>query len=459
MIPWHSELFRAVIVAAAYLAIFAIAELWYSKGKTRPENTRKLVHFAGGLVALSFGYLFTSHWIVLFLCILFAFIIGITKKLNLLKSVHSVDRESKGGIYYPLAIYLTFLFSILLDKPDFYIIAILVLSISDTLAALIGHSYGIKLYHVEEAKKSFEGTVIFFLSTFIIVLIGILLTTDVGRVESILASLYIAILVTSFEAISLGGADNLFIPVGTIFILAKITTKPPEEILFQIGMIFVIYLTVYLIASSQKKLGNSGILGIALLAYAAFSLTGIDWLIPVLTGCIIVTHFDLILETPEKRDELYRIRPVFYLLAVPLVWILAGNAFWQYKYVFIIPYVISFAAHFSIMWERKYRILKTNSLNIPEILQKAPVLPRSIMLTLLLLGPFFIFNSQIDPFISIFSCITGIIIADRLYWLAYSKFCPDIEKLRLWQTRMAIVFTVTLAITILNFYLYKTFIP
>ncbi|MEW5822619.1 MAG: hypothetical protein AB1782_20670, partial [Cyanobacteriota bacterium] len=209
---WQTEIANALIIAVLYLIIFVVAELGRYYRHIETEKTRKFVHLTSGIIALSFGYLFKFHWTVLILCSGFALILVITKKLDLLKSIHDVDRESKGGIYYPVAVYITFVFASIIQKPEFYFLSILVLAISDTLAALIGKKYGFNVFRVEEDTKSVEGSLIFFLMTFLILLIGLKMLTDLNIIIIILSSIYITILVTSFEAISLCGADNIFIP-------------------------------------------------------------------------------------------------------------------------------------------------------------------------------------------------------------------------------------------------------
>ena len=91
-----------------------------------------------------------------------------------------------------------------------------------------------------------------------------------------------------FEAISLGGADNIIIPFGTLFIIMKITTKPIPEIILQLCSIGIIFLLTYLIASPSGRLGHSGIIGVSLAGYAAWSLIGPAWY----NSCLYLHYFD-----------------------------------------------------------------------------------------------------------------------------------------------------------------------
>ncbi|HNV72104.1 MAG TPA: hypothetical protein PKO06_20525, partial [Candidatus Ozemobacteraceae bacterium] len=215
MIDLSREVLHAAIVSLIFGATFGIAEFLRLRFTTPVEVTRKFVHLVGGLVSLSFGCLFASHWTLLVLCVLFVALLHVTRSHGLLASVHKVDRVSGGALYHPMAIYGTFCAAQLLGRPEFYLISTMVLSVSDTIAALVGSAYGFKLYKVQEERKSFEGSIMFFVSTFLIAHLGLLLLTPIGRFESVLCGILIAMCVTLFEAISLGGADNLFIPWGT----------------------------------------------------------------------------------------------------------------------------------------------------------------------------------------------------------------------------------------------------
>lgn len=451
---WNTEITKVIIVSIIYMAIFLIAELWRHFGTPEVEKTRKFVHIAGGIVALSFGFLFKSHWSVLFLCSAFAFILFLTKHLGMLKSVHCVNRISGGSFYYPIAIYLTYFFSVRLNFPQFYFISILVLTLSDSLAALIGSSYGFKLYKVEEEAKSIEGSIIFFLSTFIIVHLGLLLLTNVPRFECVLAALYIAILVTAFEAISLGGADNIIVPVGTLYILSKITTKPPEEIIHQICLMFAVFLLITLIAAPKKKIGKSGILGIALLGYGSCSLMGFEWFFPILIGTILITYTDLFIPNPIDGNELYRIRSVFYILIIPFVWLIVANLIKRVDYLLLIPYLLTFIAHLSIIWHGRSREIKLNNENIRHSsLYHCNFIIRALLLCLIFLPVHILLNTQMPQIVLIFSCFIGIIIADRLFWFLEDKFATGWSFLNLLRLRMAVVLMISLLLFATNYYL------
>lgn len=409
------DIFPALIVGGLYGAIFIVAELWRIYGTPSPEATRKFVHLSGGIVSLSFSYVFSSHWTVLLLGVLFIGIIAGTKKVGLLPSIHGVERKSQGQIYYPVAIYLTFLLCSLLKNPHFYLISVSVLAVADTLAALIGVRYGTKKYRVEDEKKSIEGSVIFFLATFIIVHLGLLLLGGLGRIESVVAAFVIASLVTIFEAVSLGGADNLFIPFGTLLLLQKFTPNPADEMFRQLAILTGIFILICGIAQHTRKLSMSGAVGVAMLSYAAWALVDYRWFLPIITGFVLFNYTNLIIETPQTKLSKFRIRAVFYTAIIPLIWVFIANFFYfaGRAHHFLVPYIVSLAASISIYWERRARLEQ----NPNNSFKNLNFLSRALLLTAMYIPIQLLLDDKLPAAESLAACFAGIIISDRTYWI------------------------------------------
>ncbi|KAF1082818.1 MAG: hypothetical protein GQF41_0585 [Candidatus Rifleibacterium amylolyticum] len=459
MVNWESEFGSALIVAAIFLILVGLGELLRGSGACSQEGTRKFVHFSGGVVSLSFAYVFTSHWTVLGLGIVFIVLMASTKKLGLLPSVHGVKRKSSGDILHPLAIYLTFSMTSYLEKPYFYLISIAVLSVSDALAALIGISYGFKVYNVEEENKSIEGSFIFLLSTFLIVHLGLLLLTDVGRMECVLSALLISVLVTCFEAISLGGADNIFIPFGTLFIIMKITTKPIPEIIMQLCSIGMIFLATYLFGNISGRLGHSGIIGVALAGYAAWSLVGPEWYIPVLICTILISLFDLFLEMPGSQDERLRVRPIFYMFIVSFGWICGANFNLTEDRLFFIPYVVSFAAILSIRWrwyQREGNLISVSRRRlVPQWLAAGNSFIRAAFLTLIFISANLLLGLELNLAFSAVSCLVGIMISDLIYWGVGSRFHGSWSRVAFLRMGMASVLIASSLVFVAHLWYYR----
>ena len=314
-----------MIVSVIFLAIFIIAEVWRKFGAPT-EVTRKFVHFAGAFVTIFFPFIFKSHWTVLLLAVVFGGIMFFTKKFGFLQSVHDVERKSDGAIYHPIAIYICFLYSQILNQPWFYVISILILGVSDAVAALVGKSYGMNEYIVEVgSKKTFEGSFTFFLTSFLITHLILLLTTSVGRLEIVLVALLIAIIMTIFEGVSLKGADNLFIPIGTMFILSKNIHPTLGGIAFQLAVL-VTFLAGYLIVMfPYKRVGFSGIVLLGLINYIIWALLGNIYAVILFAFAFLCQKTNLVLNYNCEEADAYRVKPVFYILAVPVICAFLGD--------------------------------------------------------------------------------------------------------------------------------------
>src|SRR5262245_11059504 len=141
-------------------------------------------------------------------------------RLGRLASLHGVERRSRGVEYYPLVVYA--LFVLTRTQPWLYVASLLTLAVSDALAALIGTRYGRVRYGVDGESKSLEGSLAFLVATCLVVELPLVLWNDPslpGPPSCALAALLTSALVTGFEAVSLGGRDNLWVPLGTYFVL------------------------------------------------------------------------------------------------------------------------------------------------------------------------------------------------------------------------------------------------
>ena len=352
-----TNLIWATIISIIFLMIFIIAEIMHKKGFDI-EVTRKFVHFAGAFTTLFFPFIFNSHWVVLALAVAFGLIMFITKKCNWLQSVHAVERKSEGAIYHPMAVYFCFLYSEFLHQPWFYIIAIMILAISDASAALVGKNYGSRSFIVEPgSKKSLEGSICFFLSAFLITHLILLLTTDIGRLESVLVAVLISVIVTIFEGVSLKGTDNLFVPIGTMFILSKNVTPHPETIATHIGMLFLVLITYLVVMRPYKRIGFSGILLLGLINYIIGALLGNLYALIIFAFSFLCQKTNIILTHDCEDSDAYRVTPVFYILTVPLICAFVGdylNNFIMTHNLIFYPFIASMICQGVIIRERLF---------------------------------------------------------------------------------------------------------
>jgi dolichol kinase len=348
MIDVQREIITALVVAGVYFLIFIIGWSVRRLVPSNPEISRKTMHLLGGLAALTFPYLFASHWTVLALSAGFWAVALIAKRKGIFKSDNDAQRSSHGGIYYPVAVYLIFLLGS--SRPVIYSVAILVMAVSDTMAALVGGKYGAVKFDVEGNLKSLEGSIAFFFVTFLCVHLPLLLLTNIGRAESVLIACIIALLVTGFEAISLSGSDNIIVPFGTYFILAKFIDKPLNVVVWQLEILFMLIAAGAIMFIRPRLLRASGLIAMILLNYAALSLCNYYWFLPLFLAQVM--YYLLILsfvryEGPEKVIS-FQVKVLFYIGIIPTFFLFVANTHKDHMRVFL-PYLTSITAQLAII--------------------------------------------------------------------------------------------------------------
>lgn len=221
-----------ILFAASFLALFAIGELLFHKLKIRSEYTRKFTHISGAFITLLFPVYLTSHWQVLVLSSLFALVLFVTDKFNLLQSVHSVKRITFGGFLFPVAIYISFLaFEYTKDYTYFYL-PVLILAICDPAAALVGQAYPWKPIKIGSETKTLAGFLAFFVLAFALSSLWyFFIQPSIGpsceciegchgvKKSSFMVVFAISSLSSVVEFISKKGVDNVSIPSVILLIL------------------------------------------------------------------------------------------------------------------------------------------------------------------------------------------------------------------------------------------------
>jgi dolichol kinase len=269
------ELARSVLVLAGFGAVFALAELWHRRASPPVEWTRKLVHMLSGCLCGTFPYLFEYAVTVAGIAAVSVAALAIARRLSLVPSVTGVERPSRGEVWFPVGVAL--LFAAAHGQRVFYLIALATLVFADSAAALIGRAYGRLSYETGGDRKSLEGSAIFGAVTFLAVHVALLLGTRIDRAASVLVALQVALLVTSFEAISARGNDNVVVPLGAFYLLVKLAHQPAAVIALQLAAQLGWLAAMLLLAWRTRFLSLAGAVAAHLVLYAAFSLGGPEW--------------------------------------------------------------------------------------------------------------------------------------------------------------------------------------
>ncbi|MEM7681246.1 MAG: hypothetical protein AAF288_04750 [Planctomycetota bacterium] len=349
--PWLG----IAVVLSCFFGLLALLWGWKRFAAPQPESTRKLLHIGMGLITLGFPWLFTETWpVVVLACVSVAVLSAVRwvepVRRRLGDAVLGVERKTVGDLLYPVAV--AILFVVANGDTLLFCVPILVLSLADALAAIIGACYGKTHYTTADGAKSAEGSVAFFAIAFLSVHVPVLLFTDVGRGESLILAAILGLLVMLIEAACWRGLDNLFIPLGTYAFLDMYLGMPAEAMLWRLWVI--VALVGFVLAWRRRtSLDDASLIGSALFGYSAAMLGGWPWLIAP-AALFAVHHLAFAKQMPGRQHS---VLALFCVVGPGLFWLFA-HAFSHQSKMFT-AYNLTFAAHLAIMctariaWQNK----------------------------------------------------------------------------------------------------------
>ena len=345
--------------------------LYQRRYAPHPVVVRKLLHVTMGLITLTFPWLFESALPVVIVAILAIGWISLLKFYQPMQELgnvlNSVGRRSLGEIYFPISVALIFVLA--QGKPLLFCIPILLLTLADALAAVIGVRYGRLHYKTSDGQKSAEGSITFFMVAFFSVHVPLLLLSDTGRAETLLIAIILGLLVMLLEAIAWRGLDNFFIPLGGFLLLKTHLSMSVTELLIRLA-VTVIMVVFVLCWRKQTTLNDSALLGAAFFGYLSWMIGGWQWFIPpvilLVTYPLFVTWVDqhktplteaerqmmLWLPTnpnsqPRQWERVHTIHAVLSVSAAGCLWLLLFGVFDRPQFLY--PYTLAFAANLAIV--------------------------------------------------------------------------------------------------------------
>jgi phytol kinase len=285
-----------------------------------PEMSRKSVHVVMGLVCLTFPWLFRETWPVWTLAGMAVLGLGAIRLLPAFKSrfghvLGGVERESWGELLFPLAV--AFVFALSRGNMLLFCVPVLILSLADAMAALIGRRYGFARYETDDGWKSLEGSAAFFLVAFFTTEIALTLAADVGRTEGLLIATIMGLILMLMEAIAWRGLDNLFIPLVSYVCLVRMLRLEADALLMRLIVLAVSIVGLGLWRKSTR-LTQSAVIGSALVLYVAWAVGGWHWLVaPVATAA---TYTVLCLR-PARVPQRHTVHAIACIGGVGLCWL------------------------------------------------------------------------------------------------------------------------------------------
>lgn len=218
--PWSEIMVSLPLLAllcASGAFLLVIIEIMERKWHPPAEYTRKLAHVGAGAIALSAPVLFSTHWPVLVMVVIFSAALIVSRLFGWLASLHVPAQRGEGDILFLWAVYLVFLLAegnILMFQ-----IPIVVLTVGDAVAALIGQRYGRIRYRMSGTTRTVEGSMAFIGVSFLCIWPLLQGLTEMLLVHCAALSVVLATTASAVEAVSPPGLDNVSIPITTFFLL------------------------------------------------------------------------------------------------------------------------------------------------------------------------------------------------------------------------------------------------
>ncbi|MBN2683745.1 MAG: hypothetical protein JXR40_00565 [Pontiellaceae bacterium] len=350
MNPLQQEIAGASLLLILFLSVIALAEFATRMGWLAPEPARKSVHLTGGLGCLIFPFLVNSWISVIVLAALLSSALYYGERCGKLRSLAAVGRKSIGSLLFPIAV--LFLFVVSNEKTWLYIASLLVLVLADTAAALAGTRFGRLHYETFPGQqKTVEGTAVFFLVSFIALYLSLLFLSPFTAAAGLWVAFLMALLLAGLEAVSIGGTDNIFVPIGTWFMLYKASEKSVLELSFQSISLITIAILLLLINRRARTFRTRPMVIFILIGFAVWALGSLEWLIPVLSGLLIYNALCTDCEPlPSDLTARRLMRPLYPSLII----LFLANTRWSFDFWFA-PFIVATASATTLCIASRFR--------------------------------------------------------------------------------------------------------
>jgi phytol kinase len=227
MIPlWLSLL----LVPASLVALLGVLRDYQRRCVPDPELVRKLLHIGIGLVCLTFPWLFTTLTPVLLLLVVCSALLLALRTVPRLRATYGmvlggVGRASLGDLAFAPGVALTFWLSG--GEPLHYCLPLLLLTLADAAAALVGKRYGRLPYATLAGSRTLEGSLAFFGVALLCAQAALLLWSSLPTLAALPLALLLALLLTLVESVAGYGLDNLLVPVAGCGLLHVLVQADP----------------------------------------------------------------------------------------------------------------------------------------------------------------------------------------------------------------------------------------
>ena len=342
-----SPLASMALVTLACCVLLGGVTWWRRVSAPPAELTRKAVHVGMGLIALTLPWLFAARWPVLALCgglgAAFVALKQFGRRSHLGSAMHDVNRASLGDLYFAVSV--AALWVLAAGDRLLFVVPVLVLTLGDAVAALVGVRYGRTRFDGRASGKSAEGSTALVVVTFLSVHLPLVLSGRAGALEGILMAATMAVAITLLEAVAWRGLDNVFVPVGAFLLLSTWLPLDAGGLAWRLGLILAL-LVVVAAMRARTTLRDAALAGAALFGFLAGTLGGWPWVVAPLV--LFVAYPRLFPPAPRSGDvREHDMHAVAGVVMPAVAWLFAARLFDRDD--FLAPYTATFVAQLAMI--------------------------------------------------------------------------------------------------------------
>ena len=208
---------QILIAVSAGLLLLTIVRVIERKARLPTELARKFAHVGAGTIALSAPILFETHCPALMVTIILTGALVVSRRRGWLTSLHGQPEREIGDVLFVWAAYLMFLLAD--GRLLLFLTPVLVLTLADSTAALVGERYGRTRWPRTGRGRTVEGSAVFCCVAFACALSMLAVFTEVSFVHGMVLSLLLGLVASAVEAAAPRGWDNVTVPFATLFAL------------------------------------------------------------------------------------------------------------------------------------------------------------------------------------------------------------------------------------------------
>ena len=208
---------QILIAVFAGLLLLTIVRATERKTRWPTELARKFAHVGAGTIALSAPILFETHYPALMVTITLTGILVVSRRRGWLTSLHGQPEREIGDVLFVWAAYLMFLLAD--GRLLLFLTPVLVLTLADSTAALVGERYGRTRWPRTDCGRTVEGSATFCCVAFACALSMLVVFSEVSLVHGMALSLLLGFVTAAVEAAAPRGWDNVAVPFATLFAL------------------------------------------------------------------------------------------------------------------------------------------------------------------------------------------------------------------------------------------------